>query len=202
MSRDEPMSRRRRRNTALAVAALAVIAAFAGPTLYHRIVHPLKYESAIARAGARYEVDPYLIAAVINAESGFDRTGVSKKGAIGLMQLMPATAEEARRSSRKTTSVPSPVENPETLKDPEVNIELGTHHLGKLIDRYEEPEWALAAYNAGATNADKWRREATSSESLDSIGYPATRSYVAKVLRERTEYRRLYPDAFDSAPAE
>lgn len=196
------MSRERRskdRRVPLLIAMLAVVAVLAvrGPVWYRRVYHPLKYEGAIAQASARYDVDPYLIAAVINTESGFDRRGVSKKGAIGLMQLMPETAKEARRTSRL-----KPPAHEEALKDPEVNIDLGTHYLGKLMQRYDRPEWALAAYNAGATNADKWQREATSGPPADSIGYPVTRRYVTKVLRERDEYRTLYPEAFEGASGE
>lgn len=194
------MSRELRRNPVRAVIGSVVVLVMAGllvtsgPALYRRLTHPLRYETAIEAAARRYDVDPYLVAAVIDTESGFDPDNVSNKGAVGLMQLLPSTAADTRPSPQRSQPLA-----PESLRDPAVNIDLGTKHLGKLIKRYPRPEWALAAYNAGASNADRWQRSATSSEPIDSIGYPVTRRYVSNVLRERQEYRAIYPHAFEKA---
>lgn len=185
---------RRRPTLFLAVVLLFAAVIVQAPVWYQEVYHPLKYQASIASAAKRYGLDPYLVAAVINTESGFDSRGVSRKGAVGLMQLLPTTAEEARR-----TSALKPPAHVEALKDPDVNIELGTRYLGTLMHRYRRTEWALAAYNAGARNADRWRKIAAEDKPIESIGYPVTKRYVATVMKQREEYRKLYPEAFAAA---
>lgn len=92
------------------------------------------YADLIARASSRNGVDPTLVAAVIRAESGFDRMAVSRSGAKGLMQLMDGTA--------RSLGVSDPF-------DPEQNVEGGTRFLSSLLNRFGTPDLALAAYNAG-----------------------------------------------------
>ena len=115
------------------------------------------YGALIQGASRRHGVDQYLIHALIEAESGYRTTAVSNRGAMGLMQLMPALAAEY--------TVADPY-------DPHQNIEAGTRHLRRLIDRYGIAE-ALAAYNAGEGSVRKF----------DGIPpFPETRQYVAKVM--------------------
>lgn len=193
MSREHPLSLHR----ALPVIVIALLGAvlllaLRGPVWWQRAYHPLRYEAEIAIASADNGLDPYLVAAVINSESGFDATQVSHAGAVGLMQLMPATATEVAAAEGINQRVDT-----DALKNAELNIIIGTRHLADLLGRYTDTETALAAYNAGSGNVDRWIAEGDS-ESLDAAGFPETRAYVERVLAEEARYRKLYPEAFGS----
>ena len=176
---------------ALAGVSLGVAAiALGAPEWSQRLVVPLEYEEQIASSAARHGVDPYLVAAVISAESGFDAGGVSSKGAVGLMQLMPETAAE-----QAAVTGHSPV-GPEDLTDPATNIELGTGYLARLLRRYGDERTAIAAYNAGMGVTDRWIAEGPVE---DTVTFPETREFLRRVLAERDRYRELFPDAFEGA---
>lgn len=193
MSREHPLSLHRAVPVIVIVMLGAVLLlAFRGPLWWQRAYHPLRYEAAITAAAENHHLDPYLIAAVINSESGFDRNQVSRAGAVGLMQLMPATAEEVGAAENISGTIDT-----ERLKDAEVNIAIGVRHLADLLGKYGDTETALAAYNAGSGNVDRWIAEGDS-EKLAEARFPETRAYVARVLTEETRYRELYPDAFGS----
>lgn len=180
---------------ALLVAVLTILAgvtffSLRGPDAWQRRYYPLHHERAIAESAIRHEVNPFLVASVINAESAWRADAVSGAGAKGLMQLLPSTAEElARRGLVDAERFP-----PDELLSPEVNIEYGTAYLRYLVERYHEIEVALAAYNAGLVNADRWADEG--GDIRDRIDFPETRHFVLKVARGRDKYKRLYPDAF------
>jgi peptidoglycan lytic transglycosylase len=144
---------------------------------------PLRHEDIIRQQSREKGVDASLIAAVIFAESKFqDQT--SGAGARGLMQITPATADTIEKlSGGKTFTF-------DDLADPELNIRYGTFYLGYLLNRYGGSEIAaLAAYNAGQTNADNW---GGSQMLLDDVAFPETHAYVKKVLEKRQAYRRKY----------
>ncbi len=191
MSREHPLSLHRALPAIIIVAlGLVLLLAFRGPVWWQRVYHPLRYEAAIAASAEKNGIDPYLVAAVINAESGFDRTQVSSAGAVGLMQLMPMTAMEVAAAEGINHRIDT-----ESLKDAELNIAIGTRHLADLLGRYTETETALAAYNAGSGNVDRWISEGDTT-TLAVAGFPETRAYVERVLAERARYRELYPEAF------
>jgi soluble lytic murein transglycosylase len=194
-------SRARRRRTwlillAAVVGAVALVVLF-WPDLYLRVDHPLNHESAIAAAAASEDVDPYLVAAIINVESGFREGVVSSAGAVGLMQVKPSTAKAVARS----IGLPGTMDEA-ALSDPETNIRVGTAYLAELVTRYDgSVDLALSAYNAGLTNADEWAALWKPSESTLSatIDFPETAHYVGEVLAQVAVYRRLYPGAFAAA---
>jgi soluble lytic murein transglycosylase len=161
-----------------------------GPSFWQRQYYPLAYEAQIADSAARHRVNPYLVAAVINAESGWGADRVSGAGAIGLMQVMPETARDlaaAKRVDRKRFP-------PDKLHDPATNIEYGTAYIRYLVDRYHEIEMALAAYNAGLTRVDQWAKKGGNIRA--AIEFPETKQYVLKVMRGKDRYETLHPDAF------
>ena len=124
-----------------------------------------EYEGIITQATRRFNVDPSLVKAVIKAESNFDQRAVSRKGAQGLMQLMPPTADAME------------VSNP---FNPEENIFGGTRYLSLLLKRFRQDKTlAIAAYNAGP-------------EAVETHGgvppFPETESFVAKVLDFHKQY--------------
>jgi len=152
-------------------------------------VFPLGYPDVISTAGERHGVDWALIAAIIHVESGFSPGVVSKKGAVGLMQIMPDTADwiGARLGERVSR---------EDLFDPQVNIHLGTYYLRYLLDRFASEQAALAAYNGGPANVTRWLEEGIwdgSYENAQSIPFAETRSYVRKVSMMRRLYKFMYP---------
>jgi soluble lytic murein transglycosylase len=144
---------------------------------------PLRHEDIIRQQAAEKDVEASLIAAVIYAESRF-RDQTSHAGARGLMQVTPLTANEIERLSGGTSF------RPDDLSDPEINIRYGTFLLRELLDRYEgNAVAALAAYNAGPGNADKW---GGAGMSVDDIGFEETRGYVEDVLDKQSAYRDEY----------
>ena len=171
------------------LAALAFFGA-RGPAWFQKRYHPLAYESDIEASALRHRINPYLISAVINAESGFDPKTRSSAGAVGLMQVMPDTAKELLRRGLVSTSVVAGKD----LSDPAANIEYGAAYLRYLVDRYHEVETVLAAYNAGLRHADEWSAEG--GDIREAIEFPETKAYVLKVVRGRERYEELYPDAF------
>lgn len=161
-----------------------------GPDFWRRRYYPLRYERTLVAASQRHEVSPYLLAAVINAESDWDPAARSAVGASGLMQVMPSTARElAERKIVDGRRYP-----PDQLEDPAVNIEYGAAYLRYLVERYHEVETALAAYNAGLANADEWADEG--GDIREQIEFPETRQFVLEVSRGKDRYEELYPDTF------
>jgi soluble lytic murein transglycosylase len=173
--------------SAAAVAGLgvALLLGVVGDVDYvlQQLTLPLHDVGIIRQQSRQKGVDAALIAAVIYSESRF-REQTSGAGARGLMQITPATAKEIERLSGGTTF------KLEDLSDPELNIRYGTFYLRHLLERYGGNEVAaLAAYNAGPSNADKW---GGTSLRLQGIPFAATRAYVAEVLEERQAYREAY----------
>jgi soluble lytic murein transglycosylase len=189
------VSRRRRRRTLswLAMLALGAVAVVVLLPTFHKAVRavtlPLKHADIIRQQAGKKKLDPALIAAVIYAESHF-RDQTSATGAKGLMQIQPSTAQFiARRSGGTKFEVAD-------LGTPQVNISYGSYYLRYLLDRYAGNEvLAIAAYNGGETNVDRWiveRRSKGKPFTIDAIPFPETRHYVEKVLNARNDYRREY----------
>jgi soluble lytic murein transglycosylase len=149
------------------------------------ITLPLRHEDIIRQQADRFDLDPALIAAVINRESGFsDQT--SDAGARGLMQITPETGDQIEKLSGGETFVY------EDLGDPDLNIRYGTFYLRHLLDRFGGNEVAaLAAYNGGPENVESW---GGSELDVDDIRFPETRAYVEAVLDDRDAYRHNYAD--------
>ena len=144
---------------------------------------PLRHEDVIRQQANEKGVDAALIAAVIYSESKF-ADQESSAGARGLMQITPEAAKFIEKQSGGTTF------KLEDLSDPEINIRYGTFLLKELLDRYEGDEAAaLAAYNAGPGNADKWGGAGLD---VEDIPFPETRAYVEEVLEKQREYREKY----------
>jgi len=176
----------------LAIAALAVLALLTAlaPDWWMRLLYRIEYREEIARYSRENHLDPYLVAAVIQVESGFDPHSRSQAGAVGLMQLLPDTGREVAERLKDDY-------DPERLTDPETNIRYGTWYLGHLTKRYESTVFALAAYNGGGANMDQWRRGSEGKPDrwvIDRIPFKETREFVGRVIKTRDTYRRLYPD--------
>jgi soluble lytic murein transglycosylase len=147
---------------------------------------PLNYSSVIRQQAAEKHLDPALIAAVIYAETKFQPRS-SSAGALGPMQIMPSTAAYLAHRSHATTFTTS------DLNTPQVNIAYGSYYLRYLLDHYDGNKvLALAAYNGGIANVDRWAHRHGDALTIDQIPFPETRDYVAKVLHAQGEYRQKY----------
>lgn len=148
---------------------------------------PLRDAAVIRTQAAAKGLDPALVAAVIYAESKFEpRT--SAAGALGLMQILPETAlyiAHLSGGSRFTTG---------DLATPSINVAYGSYYLRYLLHHYRGEELpAIAAYNAGLANVDRWIAHAGGSLTVDEIPFPETQAYVQRVLEAQREYRSTYP---------
>jgi soluble lytic murein transglycosylase len=176
-----------RRILSIVVLAGGILGAFAllqaeNPGWWQRLFYPLRYEEIVRGHARNYELDPALLAAVIYQESKFEADARSDSGAIGLMQLLPNTAKGiAIHTGGSAFRVAD-------LYDPEINVRYGAWYLRHLIRKYGDEQTALAAYNAGQTNVDRWRREGR------GIQFSETRAYVERVAELKKIYRRAYDD--------
>ncbi len=145
------------------------------------LLFPKAYSREVRDAAGRFGVDPQLVWAVMRQESAFDPAAVSSAGAIGLMQLMPATARE--EASKLGLEKADPWE-------PGTNILLGTAHLARALQTFGTVEEALAAYNAGSGSVRKWgNRSGGIEEWVEEIPFPETNEYVRKVLGNYAVYK-------------
>jgi peptidoglycan lytic transglycosylase len=168
---------------AVAILGAAMYVVETSPPWFERLRYPLDY-SAVVRDRARAEgLDPALLAAVIYEESKFRPTARSKSGAVGLMQLRPETANGIALRTGGTAFRVS------DLTNPVINIRYGAWYLGNLLRKYRIERLALAAYNAGQGNVDRWL------QARSPIQFPETRAYVARV----EHMKHVYFDAWHSA---
>ena len=171
------------------LALIAVVVAFIGiKSGYHvgkQASYPVAYSEYIVKYAHEYDLDPYLVMAVIKVESNFVPEAESAYAA-GLMQLTEDTAEwNAKEMELKDYD----------YKDPETNIRIGCHYLKYLIRKYENIDTALAAYNGGMGNVSKWlndKRYSDDGVTLKYIPFSETRHYVKKVNESWQKYKELY----------
>jgi soluble lytic murein transglycosylase len=151
--------------------------------------YPRPYAEQFSRHSAANGLSDALVLSLAKAESSFRADVKSHAGAIGLMQMMPATA-------RMTAGVKAKNFNPLMLTNPEYNIRLGTKHLRELLNQYhQDTVYTLAAYNAGAGAVNRWRKsfgELPRDEFIENIPYQETRDYVKKIVAYMGVYRALY----------
>ena len=180
----EPMYRTLR----AAFPQLATVEQDSVPPYFLKMYYPIHYQDAIKKNAERNQLDPYLVMALILQESYFNPRAKSPAGALGLMQLMPATGQELGRQLHGVFSITR-------LTDPITNIEIGTVYLKHLIGMFGgEVRLAIASYNAGQGNVLKWRRGAPHKpmdEFLESMPFAETRNYVKRVTLLRSSYARM-----------
>ncbi len=152
---------------------------------------PLGYQNIIQLFVPQH-VDPYLVAGLIREESLYSARVVSPVGAIGLMQLMPATAKHVANHLKLSDSE----YQSDRLYQPHINIQLGTHYLGQLLDEFQNNIiYSVAAYNAGPQAVQRWMAKnghRPADEFVELIGYRETRGYVKRVIGSYRIYRTLF----------
>jgi soluble lytic murein transglycosylase len=169
----------------IALTTLLIFFTAAGLVLSSKTQQDRDLETLVQRYSSAFELDPHLTLAVIHTESRGCSRAVSSAGAMGLMQLMPATAREVAQK----LGLPPP--SRQDLFDPETNIHLGTAYLRRMLDEFDQdPYLSLAAYNAGPGAVRRWRRTHPGlppSRLVQSKAYPQTRVYVKRVMRKWKE---------------
>lgn len=152
--------------------------------------YPTKYENLVAKYSRKYDLDKYLVFAVIKTESKFDQYAVSKAGAYGLMQLQAETAGDCARKLKMEVNLP------DDLYIPDINIHLGTYYLSWLLDKYDgNIQLAIAAYNGGIGNVDNWLEDGRYSDGdggLKNIPFGETANYVTGVTVSYEKYKEIY----------
>ncbi len=179
------------------VAALLVLCASFGlyfifqfSSVQRSYLYPYPYQNEVRASAEAYQVDSDLVMAVIKTESNFNQNAISHRGAVGLMQIMPDTAEwiaEQLEDGNFTR---------EKLHDPEINIRYGIWYLAELQREFDDNTiLVLMAYNAGRGTVKAWMGENRwdmSFQDIEAIPFGETREYVKKVIKYREKYRKLY----------
>lgn len=174
------------------VLAAAVILLRWGHTRMLKAVYPRGYSELVSSAAAEFGLEEELVYAVIRQESGFNPDVVSSAGAVGLMQLTPATFEWLQKQESGSITLSS-----DALTTPEVNIRYGCRFLALLLKKYGVTRTALCAYNAGMGRVDSWLEDSSVSSdgvNLSSIPYEETRNYADRVENAYRMYCELYGD--------
>ena len=154
-----------------------------------RVLFPLDHWPLLESLAKAQGIDPYLVAALAAQESTFDAGIRSSAGAIGLMQIMPATG---RGFARRMGITPFSTGR---LTEPEINASIGTKYFADLMQQFGGAAYALAGYNAGEHRVVRWRAERPGlpvDEWIDDIPFPETQNYVKRILGTAEDYRRLY----------
>ena len=154
-----------------------------------KALYPLKHEESITTYSSEYSLDPYLVMAVISAESGFEENALSHKDAKGLMQLKEETAQWCVEKFDIDTTH-------EKIYEAETNIMIGCCYLSYLTEIFHgETKTAIAAYNAGQGNVSEWLKNPEYSDdgkTLKKIPFKETEAYVEKVMKRQQIYQKLY----------
>lgn len=156
--------------------------------LARRTFFPVHHESAILESSMRHDVDPLLVCAMIKCESDWNEVAVSGAGAVGLMQMMPATSLELAEQGL----VDSSAFDPSNLTDPTTNIEYGCAYLEHLQARLGSTDEVIAAYNAGPGSVEGWL--SGGGDIADVIDFPETALYLKRVNETYERYQKLYTE--------
>lgn len=197
------------RKKLITLLVLGVMAALGALGAWYYWTH--RYDKLIASVAQKYELDPLLVKAIVYEESFFNPRAHSTQNAVGLMQVTPIAAQEwvgGLRAGSLQEAVATisdsqargrDVSFEEAMSDPVVSMNVGCWYLRTLLRRYgDEPDpvaVALAAYNAGPTNVERWASDAERSklsreDFISRIEFPVTRNYVQKIIDRYDHYRR------------
>ena len=151
-------------------------------------IYPMEYNQYVEKYAKQFDIDEKYIYSIIKAESNYELKANSVKGAIGLMQLLPETAEEIAKGLGIEFKK-------EDLYNPEINIMIGTKYFSNLLKIYDNTMLALAAYNAGPGNVSRWIENGSiknDGTDIENIPYKETNMYVRKIIQNYRIYEKLY----------
>lgn len=194
------MSKRlKRKRVILPLILIVLCALFVQSEWLGRWIYPIYYVEEIKSSADEYQLDPLLIAAIIRVESNYKHEAVSSKGALGIMQIMPETAEwilEQEGFGKLSVE--------EARKDAQVGIRMGTWYVKELNRQFNENlPVALAAYNAGPGKVKQWLDKGIwkgTIQSLSDIPYGETRHYVQRVMYYYKKYQNIYRSEYEEKP--
>lgn len=156
------------------------------------VFYPLPHRDIVFSAAAANNVDPYLVFAIIRAESKFQARAKSPVGAIGLMQIMPETGVWIAKQMNM------PDYEVEDLNNPEINIRFGCWYISDLDNEFKgNVPLQVAAYNAGRGKVNQWVQEGKwdgNPSNMEGIPFPETKQYVKNVLSNYQAYKAIYKD--------
>ena len=205
-----------KRRVAIIIFAVVLIGAGSGFAAWHYWTH--RFDDLIVAVARKHTLDPALVKAIIYEESFFNPRAHSSQNAVGLMQVTPVAAREWMAATRSASlreaiakisdEVPDgrEPEFEEALTDPSVSLHAGCWYMNSLLARYQGESdslaFALAAYNAGPSNVDRWvetsnRSRLSREEFISRIEFPSTRIYVRNIIRRYDYYKkdsRLKPE--------
>ncbi len=170
------------------LAIIILISAAYGIIAYQTSRTQINYQEEITKYADVHNIDPLLAASIVKVESGYDNDAKSKQGALGLMQLLDETA-------RHSAEVIGEDYYPEKLHDIDYNLNLGIAYYDYLYRYYNNDKLALAAYNGGVGNVDKWIEEGILDKNdpdISNIPFEETRQYVTKVMANYAVYKTFY----------
>lgn len=163
---------------------------FALVFFYLNIRYPMGYKDIVIKKSNKYNLDPYLVASIINVESNYNPDAISIKEAKGLMQISPQTGKWASEELGIENY------NEKLLFEPEINIEIGTWYLNRLFKEFnQELDLVLMAYNAGSGNVNKWLNNPEYCKdgiNIDNIPFTETKNYVERVNKNYKVYKMFY----------
>ncbi|RKD23795.1 lytic transglycosylase [Ammoniphilus oxalaticus] len=158
--------------------------------LFWKAIYPVYFKNEVAEASSQYNVDPYLVFSIIQIESNFKHMRTSNKGAKGLMQIMPETAEWVIEQAQLPSELLTKID------DPEVNIAIGSWYISFLERKFHQNHFAvIAAYNAGPGNVERWLKEDQwdgTYRNMADIPFGETRHYLQRVLYFYGKFRDIY----------
>ncbi|HZK43386.1 MAG TPA: lytic transglycosylase domain-containing protein [Syntrophomonadaceae bacterium] len=153
------------------------------------IFYPQPHRDIIFSTAYKHDVDPYLVFAIIRVESKYQVNAQSSAGAMGLMQIMPETAQWIAKQQNIDDF------DLEDLYDAEININFGIWYISNLTQEYKEPPLIIAAYNAGRGRVNDWQNDEIwdgNRKEIGKIPFPETRDYVKSVLKNYEAYKAIY----------
>jgi len=159
------------------------------PREYWQALFPKPFWPDLKRYSSQNALDPYLVASLIRQESEFNPAAVSRKNAVGLMQLLPKVGKGVAKQEKLRHY------SAQQLFTPAINLQLGTRYFRTMVDKFGAFEYALAAYNAGSDRVEEWLgagKYRDPQEFVESIPFTETREYVQAIQRNANVYRQLY----------
>ncbi len=172
----------------LILSLISVIIVYNSVYLALQTVYPRRYSEFVEKYSQEFQINEAFLYAVIETESGFNKDAVSEVGAKGLTQIMPDTFKWLQSKTGEKYE-------DDDLFDPEISIKYGAFLLEYLLDEFEDPKTALAAYHAGIGRVQEWLQNpeySADGEKVSEIPYESTDAYTQKVLRTYKLYVKLY----------